>query len=547
MTTATIYGQQNQLLATRTIADSGPTVVLGSWGVHPFRGLLRCSNGYMTPLAGDLYYSRIVIDLDVDVQIVERLHVRQTGPRQVTIGGTPGGDLWPVQASLRIRHAKPGMDALDKLPLVPHATVGHVTIPFSRALKGQYAYGRTWAQNLRNGTTGGDNGWMQTGALGPFQPGGNNQAGPGGFTDIEIAYGREFDSATALLKHDLCWDRMPIDCLDPETGNPAPNPVLGSHGYVLERGAKVQSHLPCFWIAAPTSDDADRAVARKGNLGACAYEGALRAYQAHNGQHWSRAFSPGLAAWRVFGDACAEFDLQMLAADARYAHPAASDAVPGQGSTFYGRREPSWVSMLWSELGQRNPIGPETVKCQTKADAFMCVPSVPNPSFVPNPWLPDNPNDNIPDPLPADRSVEQTQERFAATVHAMVAMGNVRAAIRACTSQFLDPDSVSRRRGYVPRFFATGLPSGAVGRITEACGPPDFAPMLAFGTMCFADPANRTLWLDAACYLLAPYMPQGHTAIIGGHPNHAALYNAFKYHQDVRGQIGGVLAALEEE
>lgn len=516
----------------------------------------------MDPEAGDCYYRQFIVDFDQPITLLGRKWAKQVSPTQIVIGS--GQDLFPVQACLRIRFKYGNNeDPLSFTPSRNFAKIGNIQVPFAKCNRGKHQHGNTWRNNLLNGTHGGDDGELQTDALGPFQPFRNPIPNEGGYNNLYPLQGSVLDSATTLLLCDGMRERMPIGCLDPYSGQPVASPVIHARGYKLARGNKVHAKLPAFWRAAPFEDpnhsDPDYAKPRVAWPGTCPYEAQLRAYMAHDGQHLCRAYDTALAALSLYNCEGAADDLQMYATEARYGDwrtpPPVS--VKGIGSGFYGNRESGNVSRLWSIVGHRNPILQPTIDSIMETGQLLRVCKLPPKSYNPDPWEP-GPGSNLTDPVNADDEVEQSQEVIFYWFNAFLAAGEVRRALNLISNECLNPESLSRRKGYIPKFFVTGKndrPDGSgthgtpVRVIEKGCGNRDAAPCAAIGIAAHVDPHNRALYLGAACWLLDK--PQGRTLLKMENgklvPDIAALYSAYKDYWDYYQQSDALLSACEIE
>lgn len=270
-------------------------------------------------------------------------------------------------------------------------------------------------------------------AMGPFHPAGQTVAGNAGGDGIELLPGWDATRSGALfrrLSHDVEMERHPVAFYDARTGAPLerlPTP----QDYRLTRGlGKVTSLVWCTRPYDASNPYDDRRVPRDWNSGACAYRVALVEYQPHDGQHLVRATRNGEAAWWLARDWLARLDLEMTAADARYAwtlHPAppgggytppglsvvvqAARNRPGVGTPALGR-EFGWVCHSWAvDLAAAVPLTSRAEKVAHATAALEAASLVAMPTGItqrltkgsfwgsPDPWLIDG--------VPFDMDVSQ--------------------------------------------------------------------------------------------------------------------------------------------
>lgn len=354
---------------------------------------LAISNAAIDPRApekfpGGIYYQRIEVDVGSGAIVPElvRAGERVVGRRYV-ITNVPG--YFPPRSHFNRRMAiapfsrsgmRPGLEraqqALDLVGLVlPDAYTGFggakLTLPAIDRTKVEAAASARLARlraALAAGSPSPPVGLMGA-ALGPFQPAGQTVAGAAGGDGIELLPGWDATRSGALLRrlaHDVEMERHPVAFYDARTGAPLER-LPAPQDYRLTRGlGKVTSLVWCTRPADPSNIYDDRRIPRDWNTGACAYRVALLDYQPHDGQHLVRATRNGEAAWWLARDWLARLDLEMVAADARYAwtlHPAPAGggytppglsvvvqvarAKPGLGTPALGR-EFGWVCHAWS-------------------------------------------------------------------------------------------------------------------------------------------------------------------------------------------------------
>lgn len=407
---------------------------------------LAISNAAIDPRApekfpGGIYYQRLEVDVGTRGALVpEVLRAGEsiTGRRYV-LTNVPG--YFPPRSHFNRRFAlvpKPavgardwiqtGRDALDLVGLVLPPALEHyggakLTLPAidTDAVESAAAarLGRLRAA-LAAGSIDPPSG-IRSGGFGPFTPAGWDVAGAVGGDGIELLSGWEATRSGVLfrrLQHDLEMERMPVAFYDAHTGAPLtrlPTP----QDYRLTRGlGKVTSLVWCTRPFDPANQYDDRRALRDWNSGTCAYRTALIAYQPHDGQHLVRATRNGEAAWWLGRDWLARLDLEMIAADARYAwtlYPAspgggyvppglsvalaAARKAPGTGNPALGR-EFGWVANAWSiDLAAAVPLTPRADKVAHARNALELVGVVAMPTGItqrlskgsfygsPDPWL----------------------------------------------------------------------------------------------------------------------------------------------------------------
>lgn len=419
---------------------------------------LAISNAAIDPLApqtfpGSIYYRRIEVDVGYGQVIPEciRAGERMVGRRYV-ITDKPG--YFPARSHFNRRMAVVpnartagardwsirARNALDLVGLDLPATYAHfgaskLTLPgIDRAKVEQAASARlarvraVLAAGNPDPPTG-----LRSGSLGPFTPAGWDVAGGVGGEGIELLPGWDATRSGALLRrtlHDLEMERHPVAFYDARTGAPLAR-LPSPQDYRLTRGlGKVTSLVWTTIPFAPTNPYDDRRVLRDWNTGACAYRLTLLAYQPHDGQHLVRATHNGEAAWWLARDWLARLDLEMIAADARYAwtlYPVAASpgyvppglsvvlnaarAKPGLGTPALGR-EFGWVANAWSiDLAAASALTPRSEKLVHGRAALECVGLIAMPTGItqrlsqgsffgsPDPWTGDG--------VPADMDVAQ--------------------------------------------------------------------------------------------------------------------------------------------
>lgn len=341
-----------------------------------------------TSFAGGVYFRELSVEVGRGILLPEVLRAgeRRDGARRIVLAS--GNHYFPGRAHLNRRYAltpnppigargwiEAGQAALELAGLDLPATFEHfggakLTLPqIDRDAVERAAAARLGRMRgvLAAGSVDPPSG-LRSGLLGPFAPAGWDVAGAVGGDGIELLPGWDATRSSALLRrlaHDLEAERHPVALYDAATGDPVVRLPIPCD-YRLTRGFGKVTSLP--WTVRPASDLQydDRRVARDWNTGTCAYRAALLAYQPHDGQHLVRATRNAEAAWWLGRDWLARLDLEMIAADARYAwtlHPAAPSGgyvppglsvalqvartKPGQGNPALGR-EFGWVAHSWA-------------------------------------------------------------------------------------------------------------------------------------------------------------------------------------------------------
>lgn len=498
-------------------------------------GTIRMTNGvYDGDEVGAIKFEYIDFVFEREVWIIPQRGVKKVRANAIRVG--EGADYMPVQGTWSLEYFFQPVEETsvpEVIQRVAHCSVGTINVPLPSLMKGRYSFGTRYMQLLASGIRNTDQygnkineGELWNDAFGIWMPYGIPIPNDGGLKGIASVYGYEQDYTTLLFKHRLNRQRSFIECRHAKDGRPVLNPVKGPIGYNLERTNTINSKLPRFWIGVSDRIYEDiRAKPRQWNSGTCAYqyrlEGGDNGYSDYNGQHLIRAAAPALAMWRMYRDECALLDLEMLLQDTYYAHPEETlpRPVEGQGSGFYGRREPAWVSFLRTEMGRPTEMPYLMEKAQMVNGLIMRQPYSNTLGSIPSPY---EFSDAVLEPLPKNLHYSASMEEWL-TNGALVSAGLHRAARRQA-AVFLQDDCAIRMKGYCPKFFATGYdlnPRETAAGITQVLnkvnvgtGKGDYAPWLLLGLMAWVDALHGldpAVWIDAMIRTAPPTSAKANT------------------------------------
>ena len=444
------------------------------------------------PGAGELYLHRIEIDFGGPIRgILPCWNWTQNGSL-LTIG--TGGEYIPVRGSLRIRWSYPskapasvqyGPRRVNWSPLQRRDLI----TPLSLALVHP----------------------RETGMVPVF---GERYVAPPGGSNRNSVSGWEQDARGMALRSDLVMNRMPIGCLDQETGAPI---KVWSPDYTLAVGMNKSGQLAEFSRAFAVYDDARRPITTL--PGECLYAPLLRgdnrddSFVQFDGQH--RGNAPGhVRAAAQCGDSIAIRDIEVLANDARMAKSDSSSIPFGCRDRAwrvdaFAHSRPNWQGGLYSAL--------DTVANQGASGCFLRAPN--GYPFSPNPWTEYG--------TPLDIDVDPTMERWL-TCYALGMYGHVDAIRKA----------IHGSPWPAPKFLGVGRNQSEVFPTWQGqWGPPDYYGHLGIGVLAALD-KTATDWREFA---LKQPTPDGKSFA-----NIAALRNGLRVAERGQEQTAVLLAVLEE-
>lgn len=343
------------------------------------------------PGAGELFLSSITIEFDVEVHgVLARSHWTAS-VNTLTLGS--GSEYMTPRGSLRVRWDYPA-----RCP--QSVAYGPVKLQFAPTQKRDIFH--ALAATLPNVRDTGM--WAPLGDRQPDTPGGQG---------IAAVAGWEQDGAGFLLRHDLTMERMPIGCLDPNTGQPLAMP--GSE-YVTVRGWGKTTQLAAFTNPAhPMYDDARSPLLTW--AGTCSYRDLMlgkadrsQSYLPYDAQHLCRALAPAKAAARC-GDPVAQFDLAMIATDCASARTDASALPNGSRGLAWTLDAFAQYRPMWKKA---KALIDRMVTAQMVNGGILRAPF--GYSFAPSPW---EVSETIPVPIPKDCDVDAVGLERALSVHAL--------------------------------------------------------------------------------------------------------------------------------
>lgn len=213
-----------------------------------------------------------------------------------------------------------------------------------------------------------------------WAPYGEAMAAPPGANDRHGVPGHEQDGPGFLLRCDRVMERMPIGCLDQETGQPI---QLEDEDYTLDRGwTKGGAHV-AFCRAFAVYDDTR--VPRVTCPGSSTYRDMMlglvvdASFTPYNGQHLGNALGAILAA-ALCGDAFAIFCLRAVVNDIDMAKYDLSACPAGGRDRAWRLYAWAHVRTSWRKFTQQ---AHETAVRQTISGAILRAPS--NYGFLPSP------------------------------------------------------------------------------------------------------------------------------------------------------------------
>lgn len=291
---------------------------------------------------------------------------------------------------------------------------------------------------------------------------GNQEVAPPGANDRDAVAGWEQDGAGLLLRSDMTMNRMPIGCLNQQTGEPM---MVYDPTYTLD--ATPNAQLVQFSTAFSVSDPTRKP--RVTIPGTCSYLTYMRDKEpAFNGQHRGNATSRVRGAAQC-NDPIAQFDLRVLANDAAMAQDSFT-ANPRGGRDRAWRIDAFAHAPEFWQSGQM--MNQENVQGQTGSGAILRAPA--GYGFNPSPQ-----SFGMPANFDSDQLMERDLSCYAAGLYGQIDL--IRRAIRG-------------QPWPAPKFVGVGMNQSVIfDTYQHPCGPGDYFGDLALGCWAVLEPTN-TEW-----------------------------------------------------